>query len=99
MRHSKGYRNRGRKLLRKHPREKGLRGLGRLLIKYSIGDLVHIDISPDAISTAPHRRYQGRVGRIIEKRGRAFVIEVPINNKKKYIITTKEHIKPVKLVS
>ncbi|HDI31666.1 MAG TPA: 50S ribosomal protein L21e [Thermofilum sp.] len=95
MRHSKGYRNRSRKLFRKTPREK-YKGLGRLLYVYNIGDKVHIDISPENLSTAPHRRYQGRVGTIIEKRGRAFVIAVNIGNKTKKIITTKEHIKPFK---
>jgi len=94
LRHSKGYRNRCRKLLRKHPRERGMRGLGRLLYEYNIGDLVHIDISPDNIRTAPHRRYQGKVGRTVERRGRAYVIEVVVGGKKKMIITTKEHIKP-----
>lgn len=93
MRHSKGYRNRSRKLFSKSPREK-YRGLGRLLYTYEIGDKVHIDISPENLSTAPHRRYQGKVGTIIEKRGRAFVIAVKIGGKIKKVITTKEHIKP-----
>ncbi len=82
--------------MRKKPRERGLRGLGRLLYEYKIGDLVHIDISPDRIETAPHRRYQGKVGRIIEIRGRAYVIAIKVGNKVKKIITTKDHIVPFK---
>ncbi|MCD6563285.1 MAG: 50S ribosomal protein L21e [Thermoproteales archaeon] len=99
MRHSKGYRNRSRKLLKKEPKRKGLTGLGRLLYQYNVGDKVHIDITPDNISTAPHRRYQGKVGTIIEKRGKAYVIAVKVGGKIKKIITTKEHIKPFKIVS
>ena len=80
--------------MRKHPREKGYRGLGRLLYEYKIGEKVHIDISPERIETAPHRRYQGRIGTIVEKRGRAYVIAVKVGNKIKKIITTKEHMFP-----
>lgn len=97
MRHSKGYRNRSRRLLSKTPRERGRGGIGYLLYDYKVGQRVQIDIRPGpAISTAPHRRYQGKVGVIVEKRGRAYVIEVPVGKSKKIIITTKEHIKPVK---
>lgn len=91
MRHSRGYRNRGRKVLRQHPRERGYRGLSRLMYQYSVGDYVIIDIDPTFIETAPHRRYQGRVGRIIEKRGRAYVIEVREGRKIKKIIATPDH--------
>ena len=95
MRHSHGYRNRCRKLLRKKPRERGIiRGISRLLYEYKIGDKVHIDISPNCIETAPHRRYQERVGTIIGKRGRAYVVEVIVGNKRKIIITTPHHLKP-----
>ena len=97
MRHSHGYRTRGRKVLRHHPRERGYRGLSRLMYEYSIGDYVVIDIDPTFIETAPHRRYQGRVGRIIEKRGRAYVIEVRVGGKVKKIITTPDHIVPHRL--
>jgi len=94
MRHSKGYRTRGRKLLRKHPRERGMQGLSRLLYKYKIGDKVSIDISPSRIETAPHRRYQGRTGTIIGVRGKAYIVKITIGRKDKFIITTPEHLKP-----
>ncbi|RLE81838.1 MAG: 50S ribosomal protein L21e, partial [Thermoprotei archaeon] len=85
---------RGRKLLRKHPRARGRPGLSRLMIEYKIGDKVCIDIDPTYITTAPHRRYQGLTGTIVGKRGRAYIIEVFLGNKKKTIITTADHIKP-----
>lgn len=96
MRHSKGYRSRSRKLLSKGPRERGRPGLSRLLYEYNVGDLVCIDISSDSISTAPHRRYQGKVGVIVGKRGKAFEIKVRVGGKEKLVITTKDHIKPFK---
>lgn len=81
--------------MRKHPRRRGYGGLSRLMYEYNPGDRVVIDIDPTFIETAPHRRYQGRVGRVVEKRGRAYVIEVVLGSKVKKIITTKEHIKPL----
>gem|GEM_PF-3685461 len=59
-RHSKGYRNRSRKLLSKGPRERGRPGLGRLLYEYKEGDAVVIDVCPNFISTAPHREVPGQ---------------------------------------
>ena len=94
MRHSKGYRNRCRKLLRKRPRERGRPGLSKLLYEYKEGDLVCIDICPNYIRTAPHRRYQGKVGVIVGKRGRAYIVKVRMGGKDKFIITTKDHLKP-----
>ncbi len=97
MRHSHGYRNRCRKLLRKKPRERGsIMGISRLLYEYKIGDKVHIDILPNYIKTAPHRRYQGKVGTIVEKRGKAYVVEIYVGGKRKLIITTPHHLKPFK---
>jgi large subunit ribosomal protein L21e len=89
-----GYRYKSRKLLRKKPRERGMRGLSRLLYEYKPGDRVIIDIDPTFISTAPHRRYQGKVGVVIGVRGRAYIVETYLGNKKKIIITTADHLKP-----
>lgn len=87
-------RYKSRKLLRKSPRERGLPGLSKLMYEYNPGDKVVIDIDPTFITTAPHRRYQGKVGTVLEKRGKAYVIEVYLGNKRKIIVTTKDHIKP-----
>ncbi len=95
MKRSKGLRSRGRSLLSKHPRKRGMRGLSYLLIDYKIGDRVCFDIDPTHIKTAPHRRYQGLTGVIIGKRGRAYIIETWLGDKRKIIITTPEHIKPL----
>ncbi len=92
--HSKGYRTRGRKLLRKRPRERGMRGLSRLMYQYQPWQLVHIDIDPTYIETAPHRRYQGKTGVIIGRQGKAYVVLVFLGRKPKKIVTTAEHLKP-----
>ncbi|GEM_PF-25637 len=90
-----GYRYKCRKLLSKSPRERGRPGLKRWMYEYAVGDKVVIDIDPTYVTTAPHRRYQGKVGTIIGKRGRAYVIEVYLGDKRKIVITTPDHIKPL----
>ncbi|MCD6508844.1 MAG: 50S ribosomal protein L21e [Thermoprotei archaeon] len=97
MKHSRGYRTRGRKLLRKHPRRRGMSGLSKILYEYSMGEYVHIKIDPTYIETAPHARYQGKTGVIVGKRGRAYIVEVYLGNKKKTLIVTPEHLTPAKV--
>jgi len=89
-----GYRYKCRKLLRKKPRRRGMPGLSRILHEYRPGDNVVIDIDPTYITTAPHRRYQGRVGTVIGVRGRAYLVEVFLGSKRKIVITTPEHLRP-----
>ena len=90
-----GYRFKCRKLLSKTPRERGRPGLIRWLYEYSIGDQVVIDIEPTYVTTAPHRRYQGKVGTVIGRRGNAYILEVYLGDKRKIVITTPDHIKPL----
>ncbi|HLI46995.1 MAG TPA: hypothetical protein VKU94_07375 [Geobacterales bacterium] len=86
---TKGYRKRMRKLFSS---SRARRGLSQYMIDYEIGEFVHININPINMSTAPHKRYQGMVGKIVGKRGKAYIIEVRLGSKIKKIITTKEHI-------
>lgn len=95
VKRSKGLRSRSRSLLSKHPRERGMRGLSYLLFEYKVGDRVCFDIDPSSIRTAPHRRYHGLTGVIVGKRGKAYIIETKLGDKRKIIITTPEHIKPL----
>ena len=93
---SKGLRNRSRRLLSKHPRERGVRGLSRLLQDYEVGQKVAICIDPTRIETAPHRRYHGLTGTIVGRRGSAYVVEVYLGDKRKTLITEPDHLKPLK---
>jgi len=91
---SKGYRRGTRKLLRKHPRKRGLAPLGRLLHEYSIADKVAIIIDPSVHKGQPHRRFHGKIGVVTEKRGRSYVISVRDGDKIKYLTVRPEHIRP-----
>jgi len=91
---SHGYRRKTRALLRKSPRERGKSSLSRLLHEYKPGDKVIIDIDPSVHKGMPHRRYQGKIGVIVAKRGRAYEINVTQGDAVKTVIVRPEHIRP-----
>ncbi|MEM1507792.1 MAG: 50S ribosomal protein L21e [Candidatus Bathyarchaeia archaeon] len=91
---SHGYRRKTRALLRKRVRERGKSSLSRLLYEYKPGDKVVIDIDPSIHKGMPHRRYHGRVGVIVAKRGRSYEVNVTQGEASKLIIVRPEHIKP-----
>jgi len=80
-------------VLTKRVREKGKLGLSRLLAKYEVGDKVIINIDSGIHKGMPHKRFQGKVGTVVEKRGRAYVLDLPQRKTSKYIIAGPEHIK------
>ncbi len=92
MPNSKGYRHSTRRLFRKTSREKGMQPLGRLLVKYKVGDQVVIKVDSAIQKGMPHRRYHGKFGVISEVRGRAYVIKVKTGNAIKQIIARPEHV-------
>ncbi len=96
MAKSKGYRSKTRSLLRKKPREKGKVGLSKLLEDYHLGDRVCIRIDPSVHKGMPHRRFQGKIGTIAERRGRAYVVEILMGNEKRKTIARPEHLQSYK---
>ena len=92
---SKGLRSRTRKIMKKSIRERGaVPRLSRLLYEYEVGDRVHIVIDPAVHKGMPHRRYHGKVGVIVSKRGRAYEVEVYLGDKKKILFIRPEHLRP-----
>ena len=91
---SKGYRNRSRKLLAKTPRTRGVPPPAVMLRPFSVGDKVVVDLEPSIHKGMPHRRFQGRVGTVVEKRGRAYVVRVPMPKKDGLITARPIHLKP-----
>jgi len=93
MPRSKGPRRKSRSILSKRVREHGKLGLSRLLAIYEVGEKVVINIDSGVHRGMPHKRYQGRVGTIVESRGRAYVVEIPQRKTSKLIISTPEHLR------
>lgn len=94
MRKRRGLRARTRSLLRKRPRDRGKISVGKLLYDYKIGEKVVIDIEPSVHKGMPHRRYQGRIGIVDGKRGRAYAVSVKQGDAVKEITVLPEHLKP-----
>jgi large subunit ribosomal protein L21e len=89
---SNGPRRKSRSALTKSVREKGKLGLSRILARYEIGDKVVIKIDSGIHKGMPHKRYQGKIGTIIARRGRAYIIEIPQTKIVKKIIALPEHL-------
>jgi len=96
MRKSKGYRSGTRHLLTKRPREHGKIGLSTLLQEYDSGSQVVIKIDSSLHKGMPHRRYHGRIGTVVEKRGRSYVVRVSQGDALREIIVRPEHLEPHK---
>jgi len=95
MRKSKGYRAGARHLLRKEPRERGKTRISKLLHEYPLGSRVVVKIDSSVQKGMPHRRYHGKVGTVIDKRGRSYVLNVAQGDAVKEIIVRPEHLEPV----
>lgn len=91
---SKGYYTRARRLLKKPTREKGKLNIGKLLTKYAIGSQVIIKMDSSVQKSLPHKRFHGKIGVIVEKRGRGYVISVTKGKSVRNIIVRSEHLEP-----
>jgi large subunit ribosomal protein L21e len=96
MKKSKGFRSGARRLLTKEPRERGKMKLSKLLYEYQPGNQVIIKIDSAVQKGMPHKRYHGRVGTVLNKRGRSYVINVSQGDAMREIIVRPEHLEPYK---
>jgi len=95
-RRAKGFQHKSRSLLTRKPRERGKTSLTKILHGYEAGEKVVVKIDPSVHKGMPHRRFHGRVGVIITKRGRSYVVHVPQGDATKEIIIRPEHLTPLK---
>jgi large subunit ribosomal protein L21e len=94
-RRAKGFQRNTRALLTQSPRERGKTTLTKILHIYESGDKVVIKINPSVHKGMPHRRFHGKVGVIVTRRGRSYVIHVPQGDATKEIIVRPEHLVPL----
>lgn len=90
---SKGTNFRTRRIFSKHPRKRGLPSLSSMLTTYEVNSKVNIVIEPSVQKGRPHRRFQGKTGLVLEKRGQAYVVKVADGNATKTVICRPEHLK------
>jgi ribosomal protein L21E len=91
MRGSKGYYTGTRSLLRKPTREKGKPNIGKILQELLL--VLKIIKMDSACRKVCPKRFHGKIGVIVEKRGRGYVVGVPQGTIKE-IITRSEHLEP-----
>ena len=88
---SKGPRKRTRKLLRVKERTP----ITKYLQKFEIGERVVIRPTPSSHKGMPFKRFVGKIGTIIEKRGKAYIVQIKNGEKEKKIIARPEHLRLV----
>ncbi len=96
MKPSKGYCAGTRSLMTKGPRQKGKPKLTKFLYEYETGASVIIKIDSSQQKSLPHRRFHGKIGKVVDKRGRGYVVSVAQGNSQREIIVRTEHLEPYK---
>jgi large subunit ribosomal protein L21e len=64
--------------------------------EFNLGDKVIIKIRGNYHKGIPHPRYTGKVGKVVEKRGSSYVIEIKDGNKLKELISSAVHLEKSK---
>lgn len=82
-------------LKRKRIKQKGKISFSRYFQKFDSGDSVAIVRELSVQSPGFPKRMQGRTGRIMEKRGRSYVVNIFDYNKEKRYIIKPVHLKKI----
>lgn len=91
---SKGFRARTRSKLTQKP---GYRPtITKFIQEFENGQHVVILPEPSSQLGMPHPRFKGKIGRVIDKRGKSYIVEITDGNKVKTLITKPEHLKAIK---
>ncbi|MCD6476659.1 MAG: 50S ribosomal protein L21e [Candidatus Aenigmarchaeota archaeon] len=84
-----------RKSTRSKYKKKTKTTITKYLQKFEVNQKVAIVTDSSSNSGMPFRRFHGLTGKVIGKRGRAYIIELKDSGKLKKIIVSPEHLKMV----
>jgi len=90
---SRGFRARTRRKLMQKSAVRPT--ITKFIHEFRKGSEVVILPEPSSHRGMPHPRFKGRIGKIVEKRGKAYIVEFTDGNKVKKLIVRPEHIKGV----
>jgi large subunit ribosomal protein L21e len=93
VKRSKGSRSKTRYKLRKTIRAGRTNPITKKIQTFDESDLVHIIIDPSIHKGQPHPRFHGKTGKVEDKRGKAYIVEINDGNKAKKLIIRPEHLK------
>lgn len=94
MRKTKGFKSGTRNKLKAKSRSKI--NIIDYLREYEIGEKVIIKLQPSSKKGMPHPKFKAIIGKIKEKRGKAYLVTLKDGKKEKTIISNPEHLKPLK---
>jgi len=93
---SHGIRRRTRDKLSKSVRARGISPVSRAIQDFDDGEMVHIVLDPSIHKGMPNPKFHGKTGKVVGRRGRAFMLEVKDGRAIKTVIALPEHLKPQK---
>jgi large subunit ribosomal protein L21e len=93
MRRSHGPRQGTRNSLKKRSRDRGKLTITRQLKEFKVGDTVLISPEPAVQKGMPHRRFFNKHAKVVDKRGKAYVLEVKDQKAMKKIISLPVHLR------
>ena len=95
VRPSHGLRRRGRQILRRTPRNRGLSPITHEFQVFESGEKANIFIDPSIHKGAPHLRFHGKTGTVVKNQGHSWVLEVKDGNKIKIVVARADHLRKV----
>jgi large subunit ribosomal protein L21e len=93
MKRSRGSRSKTRYKLKKDIRFDRKNPITKKMQTFEENDFVHIIIDSSFHKGQPHPRFHGKTGKVLEKRGKAYIIEISDGHKPKRLIVRPEHLK------
>lgn len=64
------------------------------LFDYPVGSKVVIASDPMVHKSLPHKRFHGKVGTVVGRRGRGYEVEVYFGSKRKLLYVLPDHLMP-----
>ena len=95
VKRSKGIRSKSRQILRKTPRDKGLKSITRALQEFVDGENVNIVIDPSIHKGMPSIRFQGYTGKIEGRQGNSYLVGINDGKKHKILVVKPDHLRRV----
>ena len=90
-----GGRQGTRSILKKKKVERSRVFINRVMHPYAEGDHVAIVLDGAQQKGMPHRRFQGKTGKIAGVQGRAYVVSVSDGDMQKTVVARPEHLRPM----
>jgi len=93
VRKAQGPQSKTRSLLKRGVRDKTT--VNERVKEFKMGSTVQIRPDPSTHKGRPFKRFFGRAGEVINKRGRSYIVKIKDGNKEKEIIAAPVHLKGV----